>query len=148
MSDSLNLKLQFSGYGDTCDLEVKVTAGAFTGCISAGFSESSLLQFAEDLISKFPFQPDQRIAIHGTSWDELGLGIAQRHVALTFYSIGLCGMIGCRVTLGTCEAERPEYESSLDVEIKTDYESLRAFGEMLKALLSRKTDEAILVTAN
>ena len=79
-------------------------------------------------------------------WNHAGSSIDQLHVGLKFYPIGGTGTIGLHVHLATDRQadERPESQSTVAAEIKTNYEELRRFGMAVISLADGSTSLAEL----
>jgi len=143
------LKLRFQPDIDgTGELFAEAHSGGYSGIGSAWFDGSQLISFAQSLASAYPLRQDEPIKLAGGFYSKSGEGIEQLHLGLNFYPIGSTGQIGCRVVLNTptYENSRPDSQSSLTVELHTNYEQLGAFARSLEALAKGNMDEAILET--
>jgi hypothetical protein len=128
-------------------LVAAVSAEGFSGVGSAWFSETELIEFARLLGETYPLPPQGLPKLQGGYWSGSDPPtLEQPHVELRFYPIGSLGKIGCRVRLGMPREafERPEQQSSVEVELVTSYEQAGAFARALAAVAQGQEREAIL----
>ncbi|MBQ0933872.1 hypothetical protein [Ideonella paludis] len=145
MPDALRLQFERDTDG-TGELFAGIHSSGFAGSGSAWFLETELLELAKKLAVAFPLPDDAPLGMHGGFWSKSGGGIEQEHVGITFYPVGSTGQVGCRVKLNTPvqEHDRAEGQSSLTVELLTNYEQLGAFARSLERLAIGGADEAVL----
>ena len=144
MTDRLRLTLTPDDDG-TAELHGQVTANGFSGCSSAWFNVSALVDLADTLQRSFPLS--DALELKGGYWGkETGGGLTQEHLALRFYPVAGRGVLGCQVRLATSaqEHDRPEMQHLVRVELTTSYQELLQFSAALRNMASGLASEAVL----
>ena len=134
------LELRFESDSDgTGRLLAFVHRHPFSGGGSAWFHIREILEFGNHLSNTFPLPQGTEVVIKGGEWMSGSNPPRLETVllALRVYPIGTTGTIGLHVQVGEgdLEAEREEARAKLCVELLTDYESLRTFGNAIVHLL-------------
>jgi len=139
----LTLKPDTDGTGE---LSAEVRVNGYSGLGAAWFNIAEIDAFGETLANTYPLLPDRTYELKGGYWSAARRGeIEHIHLGMRFYPVGSLGKIGCRVHLATqmeSSSVAPEY--AVTVELRTNYEELRAFGASLVALTNGKSSEAVL----
>jgi hypothetical protein len=142
------LRLWFKADNDgTGELFVEAMSQGFSGRGSAWFNGYSIIEFGETLSSTYPLVESSTYKLEGGYWSNaINTELEEVHIGLRFYPISYLGIIGCHVKLSTSRQnyERKEAQQSVQLEIKTSYEELKAFGLSLIALANGVTGEVIL----
>jgi len=150
MPDQLRLLVEPDTDG-TCELFAEVNVGKFAGLASAWFGLDELEKFGLLLSETYPLTTSQRLQLEGGFRSKTGAPVIQDlHVGLHVYPIGSAGIIGLRVQLASAvhDGERMDERSSVRVELKTNYERLRMFGQSVVALAQGSQEPAVLVASD
>ena len=145
MDNYLRLTLDTDGDG-TANVHATVHCNAFAGTSSAWFDLMQLERFSEQLLA-YPLPPDGIAPLLGGFWSKTQRGeLAQLHVVLKVYPVGLRGAVGCLVTLNTPlnDGDTSKLASRVEVELRTSYQELSVFSKELKQLANSEASEAIL----
>ena len=139
-SPHVDLRFQLDTDG-TGELFAYVRRDDFAGAGSAWFRCSEVEAFGRMLACTFPMPPNSEICLQGGYW-KAGLhppALQDVLVGLRVYPVGAMGSIGVRVEVmeGCFEGQRQESRARLSLELLTDYESIRAFGESTAQLVLR-----------
>jgi hypothetical protein len=148
MSESF-LGLRYEPEGDgTGLLKARVQTASFSGQSEAWFGEEQLLSFARALADTFPLPTHFNLQLKaGAPYTDRGT--SEQHppyVAISVYPIGTTGAIGIRVELASpiYEAERPEAQSTVGLELITRYGPLQKFASELISVVQGKSSHAKL----
>lgn len=141
-----HLELRFERDSDgTGELFVLVQRGLFSGSGSAWFSHRDIAAFGRQLRDTFPLPSHSQIRLMGGNWTSRATEPELEEVlaGICVYPIGTTGQIGIQVEVmdGKYVGQRPESRARLKLEILSDYESIRTFGEEVILLL--EDDSAI-----
>jgi len=143
------LTLRFDDDNDgTGELFAEVKHGKFSGAGSAWFGVNEVHAFGTALQDRFPLHQDNPIMLQGGFWSNSGEAeLEQLHLRLSVYPVGGTGLVGVKVVLATPvhPTVHNEGQSSVTVELKTNYEPLRAFGREIVELLNSSTARATLL---
>lgn len=143
------LSLCFKDDNDgTGELFAEVEHGKFSGAGSAWFGVAELQAFGQALQDGFPLQPHRPLLLQGGYWEKSNENrLEQLHLGLRVYPVGRTGVVGIRVELATQvdSGVRPESQSSVAVELQTNYEPLRAFGCGIVEIANSSTERATLI---
>jgi hypothetical protein len=145
-----HLELRFDpGTDGTGELFANVRRNEFAGAGSAWFHVNEVETFGRSLASTFPIPPNTEICLKGGYW-KAGAHPPELEdvlVGIKVYPVGAMGTIGVRVevTDGCFEGQRQESRATLSLELLTDYESIKAFGESTAQLVHRPDITARLI---
>jgi hypothetical protein len=145
MDNYLRLTLDTDGDG-TANVNATVHCNGFAGTSSAWFDLLELERFSEQLLA-YPLPPDGVGPMQGGFWSKTQSGeLAQLHLSMKFYPVGLRGVVGCMVTLRTPlnDRDNTKVSSSVEVELRSSYQELSDFSNNLKHLSRGEVTEAIL----
>lgn len=146
----LRLHLQPDTDG-TGELFAWVVSGDFSGAGSAWFHLQELEAFGIALRDTFPFQAGSDVRLAGGHWARAEAGAAvlkDLHLGLWVYAIDTTGSLGVRVelTMPERDGQRLQSRRSVALELTTDHETLRVFGNAVCAMARGSADRAILRT--
>lgn len=150
MPDQLRLHLEPDSDG-TGELFACVNAGKFSGASAAWFGLHQLAEFGCSLRDTFPLAAGQRLTLEGGFWSKSGAPVIEDvHLGIYVYPVGGTGTIGVRVQLATAvhHGEREDSRFSVRVELHTNYEHLRSFGQSVVALAQGSGNPAVLVASD
>jgi hypothetical protein len=105
-----------------------------------------LQRFSEQLLA-YPLPPDGIAPLQRGFWSITQRGeLAQLHVSLKVYPVGLRGAVGCLVTLNPPlnGGDTSKLASRVEVELRTSYQELSVFSKELERLANAEASEAIL----
>jgi hypothetical protein len=135
----------------TGELFADVRRNDYAGAGSAWFHFNEIERFGRLLGSTFPMPPNTEISLRGGYWRSGAQPPELQDVllGLKVYPVGTTGTIGVRVEVmdGCFEGQRPESRAKLSLELLTDYESIKNFGEST-AQLVRLPDITARLVAN
>lgn len=143
------LELRFERDSDgTGELFACVRRTDYSGSGSAWFHFHEVETFGHQLKTTYPIPPNTELSLRGGYWKvgasppELGDVL----VGIQVYPVGSKGTIGVRVEVmdGFSEGQREQSRARLVVELLTDYESLRNFGEGIAQLVHLPSDRVRL----
>ena len=146
MPNHLRLSLRPDTDG-TAEVFAHVEQVPFCGASSAWFGIGKLREFGQQLQSTFPIVSAAPLCLQGGYWRKSEpTALEQMHLGLRVYPIGGTGIVGVRVTLATPleERDRPDSQHSVVVELITNYEQLRTFGQAVIALANGQVSYATL----
>lgn len=147
MPNQLRLYLEPDTDG-TGELFAEVGAGRFSGTASAWFGLTELAEFGRSMRDTFPLAAGQRLKLEGGFWSKTGAPVIEDlHLGIHVYALGGTGTLGVRVQLATAvhNGERSDSRCSVQAELHTNYEHLRAFGQAVLALAQGSGEPAVLV---
>ena len=133
------LELHFEPDSDgTGELFACVHRNDYSGAGSAWFHLHEIETFGQLLASTYPIQHNTEISLRGGYWKS-GAGPPELQdvlLSLRVYPINSTGTIAILVEVmdGTFEGQRQENRARLSLELLTNYESIRAFGESMAQL--------------
>jgi hypothetical protein len=143
------LTLRFKDDKDsTGELFATVRQGAFSGAASAWFGVDEVRAFGRALQEQFPLPFATPVTLEGGFWTSEDIPkLDQLHLRLSVYPIGGTGIIGIKVELATQvhARDRPESQCSVTVELQSNYEPLRAFGQGIVALANANEEHVTLI---
>jgi hypothetical protein len=142
-----NLSLRFDNDSDgTGKLLASVRFRGFAGHGGAWFGVAELEKFA-NAMAGYPISSDKRTEIAGGFWKKDASGeLQQEHLAIAVYRIGHRGQVGVQLRLAgeLWDGDRPESQSTLQVEFLTTHQPLSDFSRQLLALIRGEAQVAIL----
>jgi len=147
MQNCLQLRLEPDDDG-TCELFAEVRQGQFSGAASAWFGLAEIQAFGQTLQDQFPLQPGNPITLEGGFWARSGpTKIEEVHLGIKVYPIGGLGLVGVKVMLATQVhgGVRSESQCSVTVELQSNCEPLRSFGQGIVAIAQRNSELATLL---
>lgn len=142
-----NLVIRFVDHDDGSGrLWVSASANGFAGTGETWYDTETLKEFAEAL-TRFPISDNDPPTLSGGFWFKDGKGLEQEHVFLQIYQADGWGHLKVHVRLATevWPPERIETQHRVQLEIRTTYQALLEFSQMLNAVFEGKADEAILI---
>ncbi len=144
------LELRFKPDTDgTGELVAQVRRGDYAGVGSAWFHCTEIQAFGRLLATTFPMPPNTEITLQGGYWRDGADPPELQEVLLRLqvYPVGAMGSIGVRVEVmdGYFGVQRKESRAKLSLELLTDYESIKAFGESAARLVNAPELTARLV---
>jgi hypothetical protein len=148
MSESF-LGLRYEPDGDgTGLLKARVQTVSFSGQSESWCREEELLSFAQALATTFPLPASCNLQLKASS-PYAARGTSEQHpspVSIAVYPVGTTGAIGIRIDLASpiYEAERPETQSTVGLELITRYGPLREFANELISMVLGKASHAKL----
>jgi hypothetical protein len=128
MEDHLCLEIRKDEDG-TAELFATVQVGSFAGHSSACFNQSDLVKLGQRIEAAFPIK--DKLSICGGFWSKEAPGeLEEEHLAISFYSIGNRGQVGCQVRLASLQfnSHRHESKRAVQVELELTYAELQRFG--------------------
>lgn len=139
----LMLKQDADATGELC---AEVQVNGFSGTGAAWFNIAEIRDFGQRISRTYPLLPEQTYELKGGYWSRAQQGSLEHvHLGIRFSPVGALGQIGCRVNLAKqleSFSLAPEY--AVTVELRTQYEGLRAFGAAIVAMTDGRSDEAVL----
>ena len=145
--DALRLKMALEEPWAT-KLFVNVSVDGFAGHGVAWFDPQKLRSLATQLGQAFPLT--ETLAVQGGHLLQDPSDPEEALVALSFYPVARCGVLGCRVRLCSDSRdfwERPQARPVLEVELLTSYQALQEFARDLMQLADGLCAEAVLHAA-
>jgi hypothetical protein len=118
------------------ELVVEVSVESFRGKSKAWLSCEQLIEFASRL-EVFPLSRDNPPLLQGGFWSQQIQGeLAQTHIWLRAYPVGVTGPVGIQVYLKTpnLDTDRADVQAFIQVELMTTYEGLHPFVQQLRQL--------------
>ncbi len=134
-----HLEVRFEPDSDgTGELFGCVHRNDYSGAGSAWFHFHEIETFGQLLASTYPMPPNTEISLRGGIWKSGASPPELEDVLLSLrvYPINSTGTIGVHVEVmdGTFEGQRQENRARLSLELLTNYESIRGFGESMAQL--------------